>query len=331
MSVTGKRVRGAGKPAGDPARKKLKVSPAGLIAGAAGERDVQPDDVSEPSSEEGALVGPVAGPAEGAAAAAAPGGNNFWIFEKTGDIPLGVRSKQIASCHIEFLQVDQQRGHDFNHSIMRLTYVHPQAHNTDHAPAGTRGVVIDWDVHSGTDGFAVPAHVRVRNFSYAPPHRLANFVKEIPMGVGRTRRNRHKTVGDFLRVLARSALLPSAFTNWENIAAVGCRDCLSQYLTHLNEARIVNIAIGGANLNYEFFNFLYIYDEGAFPDEVYRARFTNDYVHVLIPEINYDGESKFSIHLSYNINFDLLVNASANLNSSHNSCYMGPDYFCSGR
>ncbi|KAJ5721522.1 uncharacterized protein N7483_009456 [Penicillium malachiteum] len=64
---------------------------------------------------------------------------------------------------------------------MRLTYVHPQAQDTAHAPAGTQGVILDWDVHNGTD-------------------------------------------------------------------------------------------------------------EGAFPDGVYRARFTNNYVRAAIPEINYDGD-----------------------------------------
>ncbi|KAJ5634593.1 hypothetical protein N7528_002435 [Penicillium herquei] len=289
MPAAGKRTRGAGKPACDLERKKTKLSKA-----ASGGRIIQPDEVSELSSELSPPISmelsddePLPEPAEPPVAVGV--GSNTWVFNTVSDIPLGVRNRQVASCDIEFLQVDSIQGHEINHTIMRLGYRNVQARNTDDTPAGTRGITIDWLVHNGTDGFAVPAHVRIRNYSYEPPHQLANWVQNIPVVVPRGRRG-HKTVGDYLRVLQQSKMLPTAFTNYENIVGVGCRDAIAQYLTHLHNDGILDIEVEGAPLNYEFFNFYYPEADVPSPDHVIRARFTADYVRTEIPEIHYDGD-----------------------------------------
>ncbi|KAJ5724466.1 hypothetical protein N7493_006194 [Penicillium malachiteum] len=306
MSPTRKRMRGAGKPHGDLARKKARLSRHGLIAGGSGGQIVQPDEISEQSSELSPPVSMELSDDEPAPAPADPPpavgvGSNSWIFTTMADLPLSVRNRQVASCDIEFLQVDPIQGHEMNHTIMRLGYRHPQTRNTDATPAGTRGITIDWIVHNGTDGFATPTRVRVRNYSYAPPHQLADFVQNIPIRVpGGGARRRHKTVGDYFRILQESGMLPTAFTNYENIVHVGCRDTIAQYLTHLNQAEILDIEVGGAALNYDFFNFFYPNGAVPSPDDVIRARFPVDYVRTLIPEITYDGAAVDEFAAQYN-------------------------------
>ncbi|KAJ5721523.1 uncharacterized protein N7483_009457 [Penicillium malachiteum] len=103
MPSTRKRTRAAGQPAGDPARKKAKLADGELTNGH-GEHIVQPDSIYEPSSED-AEAGP-AFPFDGVGPAP-PTGDNFWIsYGAIGNIPLGIHNKQVASCDIEFLQVD---------------------------------------------------------------------------------------------------------------------------------------------------------------------------------------------------------------------------------
>ncbi|KAJ5721521.1 uncharacterized protein N7483_009455 [Penicillium malachiteum] len=304
-------MRTAGNHAGNPARKKAKVSAAGLITGAAAGAAAAADLSSGLSSARSSVEDPEADEPGTAAPAPAPaaaivvgenvtaGGSKYWIFTSMRDVPVGVLNKQVASCYIEFLMVDGgevaegEKPPKFNHSIMRLNYIHPQAQDKAHAPAGTRGVVIDWAIHNGTDGTTVPSHVQIKNFSYAPPHSRASYEQAIPVMIGRGRSYRHKTVGDFLRVLAQSSILPCAFTNYENgTAAVGCRDIMSQWLCHLNTANVVKIAIGGETLDYDFFNYIHIKDDATiiYPKEVNRAQFTEDYVRVPIPEMDYTAD-----------------------------------------
>lgn len=126
------------------------------------------------------------------------------------NIPAGLARKRVAECHLEFINFANN-----NHCVLRLTFLHQLEDDTPYAPIGTRGVILDFEgvtpQASSTSG-----ELMLCTFGYEGPHRNSLHFSQIPMG-------RNKTVGDCVRIIRDSDLVPCDFDHLnENL--VGCRD-----------------------------------------------------------------------------------------------------------
>lgn len=126
------------------------------------------------------------------------------------NIPAGLAQKKVAECHLEFLDCKNS-----NHCVLRLTFLHQLEDDTPYAPIGTRGVILDLEGVTQLDS-STSGELMMCTFGYNGPHQRSLHFSQIPMG-------RNKTVGDCVRIVRDSGLVPCNFDHLnENL--VGCRD-----------------------------------------------------------------------------------------------------------
>lgn len=160
--------------------------------------------------------------------------NKEFVFETMKDIPRHLKLKKISNFFMEVIDLDipdgpkafNEEGNRANHCIARVVFQNKQVNDTDHAPAGATGLVIDldWDGNYGTR--CNSASLRVRTVKYDGAHRHAVKAQEIPIRqVGGGKKKKGRTVADFLGVLEKDDLIPCGF-NTEGPRVRGCKDFL---------------------------------------------------------------------------------------------------------
>ncbi|KAJ5650749.1 uncharacterized protein N7484_004472 [Penicillium longicatenatum] len=134
-----------------------------------------------------------------------------WEPTKIEDIPQSIRAKNVAKLSVEVIYKGENLGDSgdttpSNHTVMKLTFQHQQAQDTAYLAAGTRGLLIAFDMKgkaleggSGWNGFLL-----LKTFSYEGMHKQAIHGYDIPIKAarkGKGSRKQGKTVKDFLEVL----------------------------------------------------------------------------------------------------------------------------------
>lgn len=179
--------------------------------------------------EKGGALAAAAGEEPPAKKVASSPGKEY-TFQSIRNIPQHLRAKKIQSFFVEFLDLDQERlapdqfdedGMRTNSCMIRLVFQHKQDHDTDHALAGTVGIVIELQHDGGWGAKCSDGDLLVKTVSYDGPHRYTVKARELP--IRQRGRNRGSRVKDFLQVLDDHTLLPCGF-NTEKTTITGCRD-----------------------------------------------------------------------------------------------------------
>ncbi|CAG8218977.1 hypothetical protein PENNAL_c0014G00735 [Penicillium nalgiovense] len=210
------------------------------------------------------------------------------------NIPMGLSRKKVSECHLEFLDIgpkdpewykDPERK---NHCIFRLTFLHPLEDDTPYAPIGTRGVLLDLEgVDQQQD--SCTAELIMSTFGYEGPHQRSMRVVKLRMGGERT-------VGDAVRIIRDTGLMPCRFDT-PNEHLFGCRDFVSQLIYQLSRNKFLRLPADANTTIYDSFNYRYDMDDdpaiGYVPTPVGYAIFRASYQYTAINGINYHGTRRF--------------------------------------
>lgn len=154
-----------------------------------------------------------------------------YMFKTLQDIPASLRNKKIASCIVEFLDLDQrplaasqlnEDGMRTNSCILKLLFQRKSLSDTNHAPAGTVGLVMDLQYDGGWGARCSDGDLSIKTISYDGLHRYARKSGNLPVYL-RGKHRSNPTLKDFLEVLDNNSLIPCGF-NTENTTVAGCRD-----------------------------------------------------------------------------------------------------------
>jgi hypothetical protein len=128
--------------------------------------------------------------------------------------PAALRAKKISNCFVEFLHLGLPKS--ANHTIMRIVFQHSQNGASPRAPAGTKGLTLDFSPEGNLAALSVDGALEIGTFGYDGSHRQAVHVIELPV-------SSNKAVKHFLHVIENTDILPAGFQS-VGIDLLGCRD-----------------------------------------------------------------------------------------------------------
>lgn len=140
-------------------------------------------------------------------------------------LPPALRNRKVARCYLEFLNaVDIDRGESeserraiANHTILRLRFANEQTEASEHAPAGTKGLLINLKVTPPYGNVIVQGVLTAATFIYDGPHMQCSRQWELPVG-------RNNYVRDLISVIVKNKMLPCGFNDEHPVSVRGCRD-----------------------------------------------------------------------------------------------------------
>jgi len=116
-------------------------------------------------------------------------------------LPNYLRTKNVSRCSIEFLDIgpfdvfmDTEGPMQTNHTVLRLTFQHEIKDASPHAPAKTKGLILDLIPNGEQADVTSEGDLTIMIFTYSGPHKKALSGTDLSVNCG-------KKVRDFFGLL----------------------------------------------------------------------------------------------------------------------------------